>query len=104
MGIKKDGTSFDDVAVKINIQTDYAPSPKPIDASVRKENKIHMIIRAKMPSEHAIFAKDYDFERNHYDCINSWGNKVESRPNAKVPRSKVYAVDYIQIAEEVKQN
>jgi len=86
-----------DVAVKINIQTDEASSPEPrINATVRKEKKIHMIVRARYPhgDNHALYAEDY--QNNKYSCINSWDTRD---PNPKIGKADVYAVDYMQITE-----
>ena len=67
--MQKEGEKYD-VKVKINIQTDHTLSPKPhLEAEERHKRKIKMIIRAKMLTEHAIFATDYDVQKNHYELL-----------------------------------
>ena len=50
-----------------------------------------------MPIENVIFATDYDVEKNHYECVNSWAN---IQPFTDVQNdADVYALDHIQITE-----
>ena len=62
-----------------------------MESEERHKRKIKEIIRAKLPTEHAIFATDYDVQKNHYEFINSWAN---TQPFTDVKNNAdVYAPD-----------
>ena len=94
---EKKNRKTNDVKVRIDVQTDPSTSPKPCNEAMDRSKLIKMVIRARMPSNHAIFAEEYDELNDRFNCINSWDG-IDPRPIIK-NNTDVYALDYVQITE-----